>query len=120
MRDGIIVIILGVLALLSPIISLAAAQEDGQEPNVSEASKITDPKWVVIFNFLRSKEAVEPLLNLRVVIHAKTEGDAIVKATFYLNKNFGATLDLDKLAFVEAAPHRPQDYPKESKKEEKK
>lgn len=62
---------------------------------------VTQPEWVVIFN-LKHDPVTEPLVNLRVVIHAKSEGAAVMKATIHINNTFGVNAT-DKLEFVEAA-----------------
>lgn len=99
-----LVVTIGALIGTGYCVRASSAQEDGQEGQSSQEQKITDPKFVVVCNF--QSRASDPLINLRVVIHAKSESDAIVRATLYVNKQFGNVIDMDKLRFVEAAPAR--------------
>lgn len=107
-------------ALFAPIMALyGSVQEEDippQEHNNQE-QKITDPRWVVIYDYEIRESRSTSLLNMRVVVHAKSEGDAIFKASMLLTNQFGKVIDMDKLKFIEAAPMRVDD---KTKKEEKK
>src|SRR5574341_1478737 len=79
-----------------------ACQEEEVVPPPAPA--VQDPsfkKWIVIFDY-----PSDPILNLRVIVFAPTEGAATVKALVGLFKSFHNTLDFDKLRFVEVAPKK--------------
>jgi len=85
-------------------------QEDGPEaPTQQEPTRITDSKFIVVYRYQPS--AADPIVDLRIVLHAKSEGDAIVRATIHL-ATFRNAFDLDKLRFIEAAPFRPEEKKK--------
>lgn len=94
------------------------AQEDvsQQEPPPATEQKVTDPKFVVIYDYqMRNKT----LLNLRVVTSARSEQDAIVKATIFLNEQFRNVLNLDLLKFVEVGPMREEKEDKDKSDKKK-
>ncbi len=62
--------------------------------------RITSPEWVVCFD-LKRQDPLTPLLNLRVVVHAESEGDAVMKAILFLQGHL-AIGDVDKLEYREA------------------
>ncbi len=62
---------------------------------------VTDPEWIAVYE-LKRDETREPLLNIRVVIRAKSEGEAVMKSTIYLQSKFGVNVT-ETLQFVEVA-----------------
>lgn len=100
------IIVLGVICILFGNMFQQNARAQESDQTVETKPQITDPQWVVVYNFKRNNEQGEPLLNLRVVIHAASEGDAIVRATFYLNKQMGTVLDMEKVKYVDVGPMR--------------
>ena len=94
--------------------SLATAQEDGQDtpiPNDPNLRDVTLPEFIVIYDY--PVEAM--LLNLRVVVRAKSEGEAVMRATSKLMDTFRGQLDTSKLKFIEVAPRVDKDKPKDKK-----
>jgi hypothetical protein len=82
--------------------AFATAQESDPAPQPDPG--ITSPEFIVIYNYRVNVQ--DPLLNFRLVIHAKNEQDAIVRATRYIEKMFGAVIATDRMEFVEVAPKR--------------
>jgi hypothetical protein len=84
------------------------AQEGDPPPGVER--NVTWPQFVVVFNY--QLKLGDPLVNMRVVLRAKNEGDASVRALLHLQKSFN--VDGEKLEFVEAVEKvdRPPDTPK--------
>lgn len=61
-----------------------------------------DPDWIVIFELKRDLTKDDPLLNIRVVSHASSEGEAVLKSTLWIQQKFGVN-STESLTFIEAA-----------------
>ena len=61
---------------------------------------VTKPEWIVIMEMPRDP-VVDPIFQLRLVVHASSEGEAVMKAFKHLQKYFSVN-DSDKLIFSEA------------------
>jgi len=81
-----------IASLLWPVLWGAAFQEDEQKPPLPTS------EYIVIFNI-----RPEPCINARLIITARTEGEAVMLATRTLIKRFQNNLDVDSLDFVEVA-----------------
>lgn len=80
-------------------------------PDVEVAQDdVTGAEWVVIFEVppdIKPPQLVGPALNLRVVIRADREGNAILKAIRHLQNILDARA-FDRMTFVEAQERAPQ------------
>jgi hypothetical protein len=63
--------------------------------------RITDPTFIVIFN-VTGDSTKQPTMNFRVMAHAKTEGEAVMRAVLAVQREFGINAT-DKLVFIEVA-----------------
>ena len=63
---------------------------------------VTEPEWICIFSLKRDHPLIDPLMEFRIVIHAKSEGEAVMKATILIQKTFGVNA-IDILEFRESA-----------------
>lgn len=81
-----------------------------------QEQNVTWPKFIVVFRY--QPKPSDPLVDLRVVLRARSEGDATVRALLHLQKTFN---DIEKMEFVEAVekletpPAPPVEKPKEKK-----
>lgn len=91
-------------ALLWGITLVGAASADRQD-DYTQTTNISDPEFIVIVEMPPS-DISKPTLNIRLVIHARGEGDAIWRTSVYLQQQFGSNLDIGRLKFIEAAPRR--------------
>lgn len=63
--------------------------------------QVTDPTFIIIFSLKRDKPT-EPYMEFRILINAKSEGEATMKATILIQKTFGINA-LEILEFKESA-----------------
>ena len=78
-------------------------------PEITQDADVTAPEWVVIFDVPsdpRAHQSNGPWANLRVVIRADREGQAILKATRYLQLLLDGQA-FDRMKFVEAQAKAP-------------
>jgi len=71
---------------------------------VLQEQRVSDPEYIAVYE-LKRDPLKEPLLNLRVVIHATSEGEAVMKSTIFLQSKFGINAT-EALQFVEVAPRK--------------
>lgn len=99
-----------VLSLVGMGLCAASLMRQESDPPPGVERNVTWPQFVVVFNY--QLKLGDPLVNMRVVLRAKNEGDASVRALLHLQKSFN--VDGEKLEFVEAVEKvdRPPDTPK--------
>lgn len=86
---------------------LHARSQEYEQPQEPPKVDVTLPEFVVIYDY-----PSEPPLNLRMIVRARSEGEAVMRSMISLFKNFHNSLDLDKLRFLEVAPKRDPDKKK--------
>ncbi len=74
--------------------------QQGSPPPLS----VTDPQFIVVYN-VKHDAATEPLINLRVVLPAKSEGEAVMKSVVFIQNKLGINTG-DMLDFVEVAQRK--------------
>lgn len=83
-------------------------EQDTPIPNDPALRDVTLPEFIVIYDY-----PVEAMtLNLRMIVRAKSEGEAVMRATAKLLDTFRNQLDASRLKFVEVAPRRNPDEKK--------
>jgi hypothetical protein len=95
----VVFVALGILAAC-----FAAAQCEGGAAEQG-TQDITQPEWVCIFTLV--SKPLEPVMEFRILIHAKSEGEAVMKSTVLIQRTFGITA-LDLLEFKEAGSRSPK------------
>lgn len=85
------------------VVPFAAVSQcmEGDVDSPAEPQNVTDPEFVTIFNLKKEKQ-FDPLMEFRILIRAKSEGEAVMKSTILIQKNFGINA-LEILEFKEAA-----------------
>lgn len=82
---------------------VASDRMDSLVQEIPGADKVTDPQWIVIFD-IDPEPGAGPgatVLNLRVIVRADREGQAVLKATRFLGGLVDARA-MDRMKFVEA------------------
>lgn len=90
---------------LIPAIFPALLLLGGVQYQLEQEQHVTDQEFVVIYNLTRPAGDREPLTNVRVVIRAKSDGEAVMKSVIHLQATFGVNAT-ERLEFVEVAARR--------------
>jgi hypothetical protein len=94
------VFLLGAIAILA--VPLPAVPQCTETEETPAFQNVTEPEYVVIFSLKRDHPAIDPLMEFRIVIHAKSEGEATMRSTILVQKTFGVNA-IDILEFQTAA-----------------
>lgn len=67
---------------------------------VDAQERVTDPEWTVVFQF-RKQDVPQPFVRIYVLVRAKTEGEAAIKANTHMSEKL-TTQAASALEYMEA------------------